>query len=67
MTTDAGKRKADAAKEHHRSGKYDEAIESYVRAAYEYLGAFGLTPTERIIEKEQITRKYQIVSYERSS
>lgn len=42
MTTEAGKEKEKIAKGHHESGRYDEAVESYTAAAYEYFGVDGL-------------------------
>lgn len=48
MTTNAGKQKENIAKEHHESGEYDEAAESYTAAAYEYFGANGLTHSSTV-------------------
>lgn len=42
MTTEAGKHAADVARELHEDSRYDEAIQQYTSAAYEYIGADGL-------------------------
>lgn len=48
MTTDAGRRKEKIAKGHHESGAYDEASEAYTEAAYEYIGANGLSHSSTV-------------------
>lgn len=45
MTTEAGKQKAQTAKDHHENGQYLQAAKSYTTAAYEYLGVNGLEHT----------------------